>query len=111
MDEHVLPDATACRSQVAEDGPDTFNSESDSDNEQHGDVIMDACVGIKTDSNGNPISAEHKISNEQAEAQRRAAQSVAPRPQVNTSRMDSDSRAPVRRRVEQRIGTYLGYVA
>jgi hypothetical protein len=57
---------------VAEDGPDTFNSESDSDSEQHGDVIMDAYVGIKTDSNGNPVSAEHKISSEQAESQRRA---------------------------------------
>jgi hypothetical protein len=65
--------ATAGRRQVAEDGPDTCSSDSDSDTEQHGDVILDGYVGIKTDSNGNPISSGHRMSTEQAEALRRAS--------------------------------------
>jgi hypothetical protein len=77
--------ATAGRRQVAEDGPDTCNSDSDSDTEQHGEVILDGYVGVKTDSNSNPIGSEHKITNEQAEAQRRAAQSTALRFEKGTS--------------------------
>jgi hypothetical protein len=68
--------ATAGRRQVAEDGPETCNSDSDSDTEQYGEVILDGYGGVKTDSNGNPISCEHRISNEHAEALRRATQSM-----------------------------------
>jgi hypothetical protein len=37
----ALQIATGSRRQVPEDGPDVMNSESDSDNEQHGDEIQD----------------------------------------------------------------------
>jgi hypothetical protein len=77
--------ATAGRRQVVEDGRDTSNSDSDSDTEQHGDVILDGYFGDKTDSNGNPIGCERRITNEQAEAQRRAWQSTANRSKKGTS--------------------------
>jgi hypothetical protein len=63
------------RRQVAEDGPGACNSDSDSD---------------KTDSNGNPISCEHRISNEQAEALGRASQPLATSPMESASGKESD---------------------
>jgi hypothetical protein len=81
--------ATADRRQVAEDGPDTCNSDSDSDTEQHGDVTLDGYIGVKTNSNGNPISSEHRISTEQAEALRRDSHSTANRPKSEVSGKDS----------------------
>jgi hypothetical protein len=83
--------ATAGRRQAAEDGRYACNSDSDSDTEQHGEVIYDGYVGIKTDSNGNPIGCEHGISNEQTEAQRRERQWEANRPKTGVSGKDSDS--------------------
>jgi hypothetical protein len=41
--------------------------ESDSDNEQHGDEILDEYIGIKTDAHGNPIGKEHHMETSQAD--------------------------------------------
>jgi hypothetical protein len=65
--------ATAGRVQVLEDDRDTFNSDSDSDNERHGEVILDGYKGIKTDSQGNPMGSGYKISNAQVAATRQAS--------------------------------------
>jgi hypothetical protein len=64
---------TRLRVQVPENGPDVMNSESDSDNEQHGDVILNGYQGISVDSNGDPTGSEHGMSNSQADQMRRAA--------------------------------------
>jgi hypothetical protein len=58
---------------VPEDGPDVMNSDNDSDNEQHGDEIMDGYIGIKTDAHGNPLSKEHQMETSQADQMRREA--------------------------------------
>jgi hypothetical protein len=50
-----------------------MNSESDSDNEQHGDEILNGYIGIKTDEHGNPIGKEHHMENRQADEMRREA--------------------------------------
>jgi hypothetical protein len=65
--------ATGSRIQVPENGPDVMNSESDSDNEQHGDEILDGYNGIKTDAHGNPIGKEHHVETSQADQMRREA--------------------------------------
>jgi hypothetical protein len=57
--------ATESRRQVIEDGPDVMNSDNDSDNEQHGDEILDGYIGIKTDAHGNPIGKEHHMETSQ----------------------------------------------
>jgi hypothetical protein len=53
--------ATGNRRQVPENGPDVTNSESDSDNEQHGDVIMNGYVGISMNANVDPTGSEHHL--------------------------------------------------
>jgi hypothetical protein len=65
--------ATWNRRQVIENGPDVMNSESDSDNEQHEDEILDGYVWIKTDAHGNPLSKEHQMETSQADRMRREA--------------------------------------
>jgi hypothetical protein len=65
--------ATGNRRQVPENGPDVMNSESDSDNDQHGDVIMNGYVGISVNANGDATGSEHHMSNSQAEQMRRGA--------------------------------------
>jgi hypothetical protein len=65
------------RKQVLEDGSDVCNSESDSDTEDHGDRLTNAYVGIPTDSEGNPLSVEHKLANYHANAIRAAASQAA----------------------------------
>jgi hypothetical protein len=56
-----------------EDGADVCNSESDSDNEDHGDKLANMYKGIPTDSQGRPLTADHKLANDQANAIRAAA--------------------------------------
>jgi hypothetical protein len=65
--------AIGSRRRVPENGPDVMNSERDSDNEQHGDEILDGHLGIKTDAHGNPLGKEHHMETSQAELIRRAA--------------------------------------
>jgi hypothetical protein len=56
------------RRQVLEDGADVCNSESDSENEDHGDVLTGCYVGIPLDDQGNQLSASYKLSEQQAAA-------------------------------------------
>jgi hypothetical protein len=65
--------ATGSRRQVVENGPDVMNSDNDSDDEQHGDEILDGYLGIKTDAHGNPIGKEHHMETSQADQMRREA--------------------------------------
>jgi hypothetical protein len=58
------------RRQVLEDGNDVCDSESDSENEDHGEVLTGCCKGILVDKDGNPLSAEHKLAQEQVAALR-----------------------------------------
>jgi hypothetical protein len=54
------------RRQVLEDGPDTCNSESDSENEGHGEVLSGMYTAdIPVDSKGRPIDARHTLSAKQ----------------------------------------------
>jgi hypothetical protein len=62
------------RRQVLEDGNDVCDSESDSENEEHGDELKGGYVGIPVDEHGDPICACHKLSPEQAAALRWEAQ-------------------------------------
>jgi hypothetical protein len=59
---------------VLEDGADVCNSESDSENEDHGDELTGCYVGIPLDDQGNPLSASYKLSEQQAAALRWEAQ-------------------------------------
>jgi hypothetical protein len=61
------------RRQVLEDGRDVCHSESDSENEEHGDVLIGAYKGAPVDKDGNPIGTAHKLANEQANAMRASA--------------------------------------
>jgi hypothetical protein len=70
---------------VLEDGNDVCNSESDSDNDDHGTEILDGYKDIPVDSHGDPQGAGHRVSTEQANAMRAAAKQVSPQ----ASRMDS----------------------
>jgi hypothetical protein len=65
--------AIGSRKQVPQNGPDVMNSERDSDNEQHGDEILDGYIGIKTDAHGNPIGKKHHMETSQADQMRREA--------------------------------------
>jgi hypothetical protein len=65
--------ATGNRRPVPENGPDVMNSESDSDEEQHGDEILDGYKGIKTDAHGNPSGKEHHMETNQEDQMRREA--------------------------------------
>jgi hypothetical protein len=69
--------ATEGRRQVPEDGPDVINSESDLDNERHGDQLTGAYLGIQTDSHGDPKSNEHKMENSQANMARLLAKGAS----------------------------------
>jgi hypothetical protein len=62
------------RGQVLEDGNDVCNSESDSENEEHGDELTGCYKGIPVDDQGNPLSAAYKLSPGQAAALRWEAQ-------------------------------------
>jgi hypothetical protein len=73
------------RKQVLEDGADVCNSESDSDHKDRGDELIGAYVGMELDSQGRPVNQDHKLTPEQASAQRaRAAKATesTPPPQV-----------------------------
>jgi hypothetical protein len=75
--------ATGGRKQIPEDGPDVMNSERHSDNEQHGDQLPGAYIGIQTNSNGDPLGSAHHMENSQADELRRQAKEasrVAPTP-------------------------------
>jgi hypothetical protein len=62
------------RSQVLENGPDTFNSQRDSENEDHGEVLSGMYTpDIPLDSHGCPIDARHKLSDAQVSALRAQA--------------------------------------
>jgi hypothetical protein len=66
--------AVGGRKQVLEDGADVCNSESDSENEDHGEVLTGVYTPeIKVDSQGRPMSAGHKLFQEQAKAMRAQA--------------------------------------
>jgi hypothetical protein len=72
------------RKQVLENGADVCNSGSDSENEDHGETLKGAYTSdIPLDSNGNPISASHKLSQAQADALRAKA-ARPPRPLTPT---------------------------
>jgi hypothetical protein len=59
------------RKQVLEDGNDVCDSESDSENEDHGEVLSGMYTSkIPVDKEGNPLSAAYKLSPEQVAAQR-----------------------------------------
>jgi hypothetical protein len=73
--------STGGRRQVLEDGPDVCNSESDSDNEDHGEKLTGMYIGVPLDSEGRPLDASYKLTSEQAAAQRaRYAQASASTP-------------------------------
>jgi hypothetical protein len=93
--------ATGWRRQVPEDGPDVINSESDSDNEQHGYVLMDAYRGIPTDSNGDPKGSAHKMENSHTDLVRRQARDTSravSSPCSQVSRMDPPPPPPAYKR-------------
>jgi hypothetical protein len=55
------------RRQVLEDGADACNSESDSENEDHGEILTGMCTSeIPVDQEGNPLTAAYKLTSEQA---------------------------------------------
>jgi hypothetical protein len=62
------------RRKVLEDGADVCNSESDSENEDHGEVLTGCYLGIPLDDQGNPLSASYKLSEQQAVVLRWEAQ-------------------------------------
>jgi hypothetical protein len=72
------------RIQVLEDGNDVCNSESDSDNDDHGSDVKDAHKDIPTDSHGDPLGSGHKVSTEQANAIRASSKQA----NSQASRMD-----------------------
>jgi hypothetical protein len=53
--------STGGRKQVLEDGADVCNSESDSENEDHGEDLKGMYKHIPLDSNGCPIDARHRL--------------------------------------------------
>jgi hypothetical protein len=60
--------AVGGRKTVLEDGADVCNSESDSDNEDHGEVLKGMCTdSVPKDANGNPILGKCQLSPTQAE--------------------------------------------
>jgi hypothetical protein len=65
------------RIQVVEEGPDTCNSESDSNNEDHGEKLEGAYKGIPVDSHGDPIGSGHEMTNEQANMARAASRQAS----------------------------------
>jgi hypothetical protein len=69
--------ATGGRRQVPEDGPDVINSESDSDNEQHGDQLTGAYIGTETDSNGDPKGSTPRMENSYADLVRLQARGAS----------------------------------
>jgi hypothetical protein len=79
--------STGGRKHVLENGPDVCDSESDSENEDHGEVLSGMYTkDIPLDSNGCPIDARHKLSAEQASALRaQAAQLLRPTTQASTA--------------------------
>jgi hypothetical protein len=95
------------RVQVLEDGSDVCNSESDSDNEDHGSVLKDAYKDIQTNSNGDPTHSSHKMTTEQANAARAASHqalcSVPPEPvyERNVTPMNSDNEDEVPMSIDQ----------
>jgi hypothetical protein len=88
--------ATGGREQVLEDGADVCNSESDSENEDHGEVLKGVYTNeIPVDSNGQPIEARHQLTSSQAEVLRaKAAQPprpVSPSPVVSAPPSKTES--------------------
>jgi hypothetical protein len=65
--------ASLGRKQVPEDGRDVCDTESDSENEEHGEELTGCYVDIPVDEHGNPLSAAYKLSSEQAAALRWSA--------------------------------------
>jgi hypothetical protein len=76
------------RKQVLEDVADVCNSESDSDTEDHGEKLVNVFQGIPTDSAGRPLTADHKLTNDQVNAIRAVASQAASSPSSQASRMD-----------------------
>jgi hypothetical protein len=71
------------RRQVLEDGPDVCNSESDSDNEDHGDKLTGMYTSaVPLDSNGHPMTSACKVTPEQAAAARAKTVLQAPPPRL-----------------------------
>jgi hypothetical protein len=65
------------RRKVLENGADVCNSESDSENDEHGEVLTGMYTNsVPKDANGNPIGAACKLSQEQAHELREQAQAV-----------------------------------
>jgi hypothetical protein len=79
--------STGGRRQVLENGPDVCDSESDSENEDHGEVLSGMyTANIPLDSKGQPIDARYKLSAEQASALRaQTAQSLRPARQASAA--------------------------
>jgi hypothetical protein len=62
------------RQQVLENGRDVCDSESDSENEEHGEELTNMYTSeIPLDEDGRPVNSEHKLSNEQASTMRARA--------------------------------------
>jgi hypothetical protein len=62
-----------------------MNSDESSENEDHGDVISNGYVGIKMNSNGDPMGNQHKMAIAQADALKEAAKAMPNRPDGGTS--------------------------
>jgi hypothetical protein len=66
------------RPQVLEDGNGVCNSERDSYNEDHGEKLEGAYMGIPTNSHGDPESSAHKMTTEQVNMARSAYHQAPP---------------------------------
>jgi hypothetical protein len=83
--------ATGGRKQVLENGADVCNSESDSENEEHGEELKgEHTADVPVDSNGQPVLGKCKLSSTQAEILRLAAQ-LKSRPLSDYSPSTSES--------------------
>jgi hypothetical protein len=82
-----VPSAT---SDLLENGPDVCDTESDSENEDHGDVLSGMYTAdIPVDSNGRPIDARYKLSADQASALRAQAAHQESRPSGPTTQVSA----------------------
>jgi hypothetical protein len=79
--------STGGRKQVLEDGRDVCNSESDSENEDHGEELTGMYTAdIPLDSQGRPVDSRYKLSESQANALRaQAVESSRPTTQASTA--------------------------
>jgi hypothetical protein len=83
--------ATGGREQVLENGADVGNSDSDSENEEHGEILAGVCTDdVPRDEKGQPILAKCQLTSTQVEIVRLAAQ-LKSRPSSDFSSPTSES--------------------